>query len=452
MSEIHALFIIGFMAVLAPLLARLPALNRTPVVVLELVLGILVGPSGAGWVTSQGAIGFLGEFGLIFLFFQAGFEFNPDKIGVVPLRLGALAWLVSLGLTSVFIGLLYIVGLVRAPLLVGLMLPTTSFGILIPILRQTGDVESDFGRYVLGAAAIGELGPIILVALALSREHNYLHQTLLSMVFLATAVEALFFARNLRSERLSRMIARLMGDSSVLPVRISLLILLGLVSLANKLGMEMVLGAYTAGMMIAMLTKVEILQYRLTSIGSGFLIPLFFITSGVEFDLPALLTSPASLARLILFCAGFLFIRVLPVLLYKHVLPERDLLPLALFSSTTLPLVVAVTFLGVRTGDMLPENAHALVGAAVITVAVFPPLAILLRSTSEETRADGAVAIAARRVADFGLARFSRFIVFISQKTWGKRVTARRAREIEAAWLRPWRHSALLPASPWSSP
>jgi Kef-type K+ transport system membrane component KefB len=420
MSEIHALFIIGFMAVLAPLLARLPALNRTPVVVLELVLGILIGPSGAGWVTSQGAIGFLGEFGLIFLFFQAGFEFNPDKIGVVPLRLGALAWLVSLGLTSVFIGLLYIVGLVRAPLLVGLMLPTTSFGILIPILRQTGDVESDFGRYVLGAAAIGELGPIILVALALSHEHNYLHQTLLSMVFLATAVEALFFARNLRSERLSRMIARWMGDSSVLPVRISLLLLLGFISLANKLGMEMVLGAYTAGMMIAMLTKVEILQYRLTSIGSGFLIPLFFVTSGVEFNLPALLTSPASLARLILFCAGFLFIRVLPVLLYKHVLPERDLLPLALFSSTTLPLVVAVTFLGVRTGDMLPENAHALVGAAVITVAVFPPLAILLRSTSGETRVDGAVAIAARRVADFGLARFSRFIAFISQKTWGK--------------------------------
>jgi Kef-type K+ transport system membrane component KefB len=189
MSEFHALFIIGFIAVLAPLLAQLPALSRTPVVVLELVLGILVGPSGAGWVTSAGAIGFLGEFGLIFLFFQflffqAGFEFefNQGKIGTAPLRLGAVAWLASLGLTSVFIGLLYIVGLVREPLLVGLVLPTTSFGILIPILRKTGDLESDFGRYVLGAAAIGELGPIILVSVAQSYEHNYLRQTLLSMV------------------------------------------------------------------------------------------------------------------------------------------------------------------------------------------------------------------------------------------------------------------------------
>ena len=268
-----------------------------PAVILELMFGILIGPSGAGWVTSHGTIEFLGEFGLIFLFFQAGFEFDPTmKIGAAPLRLGAFAWLVSLGLSSVFIGLLYLVGLVRAPLLVGIVLPTTAFGILIPILRGTRDLDSDFGRYVLGAAAIGELGPIILAPLALAQAHEHLHQTLLSMAFLAIAIAAIVFARSLRSERLSRMIARWMGDSSVMPVRISILILFGAVSLANELGMELVLGAYTAGMMIAMLTKVEILQYRLTSIGSGFFIPLFFIMSGVEFDLPALVTSPANLA------------------------------------------------------------------------------------------------------------------------------------------------------------
>ena len=138
-----------------------------------------------------------------------------------------------------------------------------------------------------------------------------------------------------------------MHDRSILPVRIALLILLGLVSLANELGMELVLGAYTAGMVIAMLvrdTRAEILQNRLMSIGSGFFIPVFFITSGVEFDLPGLLTSPGSIARLILFCAGFLLIRTIPVRLYKGVLPENDLLPLALLSSTTLPLVVAVTY------------------------------------------------------------------------------------------------------------
>jgi Kef-type K+ transport system membrane component KefB len=158
----------------------------------------------------------------------------------------------------------------------------------------------------------------------------------------------------------------------------------------------------------------------LTSIGSGFFIPLFFIMSGVEFDLPALVTSPASLARLILFCAGFLFVRLFPVLLYKHVLPERDLLPLALFSATTLPLVVAVTYLGVRTGDMLPENASALVGAAVIAVAVFPILAILIRSKSGEVRPEGIVAIVAHRVAHLAAALFSWFNAFFLRKHRGR--------------------------------
>ena len=176
MSEIHALFIIGFIAVLAPLIARLSAFILMPAVVLELMLGILIGPSGAGWVTSQGAIGFLGEFGLIFLFFQAGFEFNPGKIGAAPLRLGALAWLAALGLTSVFIGFLYLAGLVRAPLLVGIVLPTTAFGMLIPILRETDELDSNFGRYVLGTAAIGELGPLILAPLVLAQAHQHLHQ------------------------------------------------------------------------------------------------------------------------------------------------------------------------------------------------------------------------------------------------------------------------------------
>jgi Kef-type K+ transport system membrane component KefB len=219
------------------------------------------------------------------------------------------------------------------------------------------------------------------------------------------------------------MIARWMGDRSVLLVRISILILLGLVSLANELGMELVLGAYTAGMVIAMLvrdTKAEILKDRLTSIGSGFFILLFFITSGVEFDLPALVTSPASVARLLLFCAGFLLIRVIPVRLYKRVLPERDLFPLALLSSTTLPLVVAVTYLGVRTGDMLPENASALVGAAVMTVAIFPTLAFILRAKPGGAQPDGIVAIAVHRAADFAFAQYSRVLGLVTQKRSGK--------------------------------
>ena len=423
MNELHALFIIGAVAVFAPLLSQLSEFVRIPAVVLELVLGIAIGPSGAGLVNEDGAIGFLAEFGLIFLFFQAGFEFHPGKIGTEPLRLGALAWLASLGLTCVFVELLYLMGMLRAPLLVALVLPTNAFGMLVPILRDFRELNTKYGRYVLGAGAIGALGPMILAPVVVAQAHNHLVQTFLSMLFLAIAVAAILFARSLQSERLSRMIERWMTDTSVLPIRISILILLGFTGFAHKLGMEMVLGAYTAGTMIAMMAKVEILQYRLTSIGSGFFIPLFFIVSGVEFDLPALLASPGSIGRLFIFCAGFLLIRVLPVGLYKNVLPQRDLLPLALFSATTLPLVVAVTYLGVRSGDMLPANAAALVGAAVITVVVFPALAIFLRAKPEQAQLDRVVTDAVCRAADFANEQFSRLMGFVTEKVSGKRET-----------------------------
>ena len=178
MNEIHALFVIGIVAVFAPLLTRLPAFARMPAVVLELLLGILIGPSGLGWVTSQGAIGFLGEFGLIFLFFQAGFEFNPEEIGAVPLRLGAIAWLAAFGLSVLFASVLYAIGLLHAPLLIALVLPTTAFGMLLPILHESSNLGTNFGRYVLGLAVAGELGPLVLAAIVLAHQHHHLHETI----------------------------------------------------------------------------------------------------------------------------------------------------------------------------------------------------------------------------------------------------------------------------------
>lgn len=418
MNDFYGVFIISCIAVLAPLLVRLPALALMPVVALELMLGILVGPSVIGLVTSDETIKFLGELGLVFLFFQAGFEFKQNEIGLAPLRLGALAWLASFGLAIVFVGALYFAGLVRAPLLVALVLPTTAFGILIPVLRQSGDLDSDFGHYVLGSAAMGELAPLILASIALAQEKHHIHQTILSILFLAIAVGTIFFLTTMRSERLSEKIVNWLGDSEILPVRASLLILLGFVALANSFGVETVVGAYTAGMAVAMLvrgTKAEVLEDRLTMIGSGFFIPLFFVASGVAFDLPALVTSPASLARFALFSLVVLVIRLAPLNLYKKALAERDLPALALLSSTTLPLVVAITYLGVRSGQMAPENATALVGAAIVTVTVYPALAFWLRTNPERAHPDGAIFAVSRSVADWFSAMASRFLALMPE-------------------------------------
>ncbi len=415
MEDIHALFLIGLTAVLAPLLARLPAFIRTPVVVLELALGILIGPGGANFVSSQGAVGLLGEFGLVFLFFQAGLEFDPDKIGAEPLRLGALGWLVSLCLTTVFITLLYFAGLLNSPLLVGIVLPTTAFGVLIPILEQSGELESEFGRYVLGSAAFGELGPMILAPVLLAHAHQHLHQTLLVMLFLLVIVGATLLAKSARAEGFSLTIARSMSDASSLPLRVAMAALLGLVSLANELGMEMVLGAYTAGIVIAILVRdmpAQALEDRLLAMGSGFFVPLFFVTSGMELDLPSLVTSPISLLRLVFFLLGFLIVRATPIFLYRHALMQRDLAPLGLLSATTLPLVAAITFLGVRTGHMARENAAALVGAAILSVAVFPTLAIWLRGRPDDARPDRGLVLALCGLGDRLSAEYARLAAF----------------------------------------
>jgi Kef-type K+ transport system membrane component KefB len=162
----------------------------------------------------------------------------------------------------------------------------------------------------------GEIGPLVLASIVLAGQHHHLHETLLTLVFFGLAVASILVAQRLRSRRMTALISGWMHDRTILPVRIALLILLGLVSLANELGMELVLGAYTAGVVIEMLvrdTRAEILENRLMSLGSGFFIPLFFITSGVEFDLPGLFTSPGSIVRLILFFVGFVFIRIIPV-------------------------------------------------------------------------------------------------------------------------------------------
>ena len=333
------------------------------------------------------------------------------------MRLGAFAWLVSFALAAGFVGVLYLFGLVRSPLLVALILPTTAFGVLIPILRQTGELHGNFGRHVLGLAAIGELGPLLLAAISLAEQKHQLHQAFLSIAFFALVFAAVIVLLTLRSNGFSAKLTRWLGqDAELLLLRISLLVLLGFVFLADSFGMEAVVGAYAAGMAVAVFFSGcggRALESRLTSIGSGFFIPLFFTASGVAFDLPALVSNPANIGRLLLFTLAFLLIRIPPLGIYKNLLAKSDLPALALLSSTTLPLVVAITYLGRQTGQMTPENASALVGAAIVTVTLFPLLANMVRAPSGEARSNAIVAAFANRIVDWSLGQMSNLLVLL---------------------------------------
>ncbi len=381
---------ISLAAVLAPLLNRLPALTRTPLVAIELALGVILGPSVTGLVSIDQTIDFLKELGLVFLFFQAGFEARRHEISVPALRLGAKYWLFAFGLAVVFAGALYLAGLVNNIVLLAIILPTTAFGVLIPILKQGGEMGTRFGDYLLGAAAFGELGPLLFASIALATEKHHFHQAFFSLLFLSLAIASTLllirFLPRLRVDRLADWLAH----TGVFPVRAAVLVLLGYVALANNFGMETVAGAYAAGLVVAVLestTRDTSLEDRLTSIGSGFLIPVFFIASGITCDLHALASDGASIAQFVVFCAAFLLIRLIPLFFYADVLTGADLPALAMMTAATLPLVVAISYLGEQSGQLRPDTATALVGAALMTVTLFPGLAQWLRAQQPDSPA-----------------------------------------------------------------
>jgi Kef-type K+ transport system membrane component KefB len=230
---------------------------------------------------------------------------------------------------------------------------------------------------------------LLFASIALAAEKHHLHQAVSSLLFLALAIASIFlllrFISRLRVDRLANWLAR----SGIFPVRAAMLVLLGYVALANNFGMETVAGAYAAGLAVAVLesaTRDKTLEDRLTSIGSGFLIPVFFIASGITYDLHALTSDGGSMAQFILFCGAFLLIRLFPLFVYNDVLSAADLPALALMTAATLPLVVALSYLGVQSGQMRPDTATALVGAALITVTVFPSLAQWLRDQPPDVR------------------------------------------------------------------
>jgi len=403
-NDFQNVLLISCIAVLAPLVSRAPWLVNVPAVAIEVALGMAVGPSGAALVANDGIVEFLARMGLAFLFFEAGFELKHKDIGAESLRLGLIAWSASLAVAALCVSLFYAVGLVDSPALIVIALSTTSVGIVLAVVRRNAAISPDLKRCVLGAAAIGEIGPLLLASIAFAQDHRRLEQVVVTLAFLAIAVGCVFLFSHLKSEKISSMILRWLGDHEILPVRIALLLMMGLVYLANLFGIEMVVGAYVAGLAISTLvegTEAQILEDRLMMIGSGFFVPVFFIAAGVELDLSTLASGPASMARILAFCLLLLFIRAAPLHLYRRTLDKGEWPAFALLASITLPLVVAIAYMGARKGQMSADTAAALVGAAVITVTIFPTLALSSCARRQASRPPGAVDTWIQRSSDW---------------------------------------------------
>jgi Kef-type K+ transport system membrane component KefB len=361
--------------------AVLPPRMAPPVVVVELLFGIVIGPEVLGIAEVDNFIQFFSNLGLGMLFYFAGYEIDFDRIRGRPLLLGLWGWALSLALAYGIGGILAAAGVVLSLLYTGSAMSTTAMGTLIPVLRDSGELKTRFGSFMLAAGAIGEFGPILLLTLILSTGKP-LHEALILVAFIATAL-----VLALSSVRLAwrgwPLLERTLEASSQVAVRLAVLLVFSLVALATELGLDLLLGGFAAGMITRAALRgreVEALESKLNAVGFGFLVPFFFVTSGMNFDLDALTSSVGELLKVPMFLALFLIVRGLPALaLYRGVLEARERLALAFFSATQLPLVVAITTLAMETGHMRSTTAAALVGAAMLSTLIFPFVGLALR-------------------------------------------------------------------------
>jgi Kef-type K+ transport system membrane component KefB len=381
--ELHVppLLVVLAAAVAAPLVAEATRRIGLSIVVLELALGVAIGPQGLGWAeASQGAIPYLAVIGMAVLFFVAGLEIDLAAIRG-ELKLAFLGWAIAFGLACLTALAMRAAGLIDAWVVVAITLTTTALGVLVPILRDSGVLEEPFGRYVMAAGALGELGPILAISLALSTKHTADVQTGFTVAFLAAVLLLAFAAAQLRVPAFLSFMRRTMTRSSQLPVRIAMLLVGGLAVLAELLGLDLALGALAAGMIVGLATSgadTHLLHHKIDALAFGFLVPVFFIASGMKLDVAAILDSRAGLLLLAAFFAALVLVRVPASLLHLRELGGRQSAALGLYSATTLSLLVAITGIAVANGLMRPAEAAPLVGAGMLTVVLFPAIALRL--------------------------------------------------------------------------
>lgn len=381
--DLAALVTITALAAAAPIVADLVPRPTPPLVVVEIFLGIIVGPPLLGLTHVTPLADLLSQFGLAFLFFLAGFELEPERVRGLPARLAVTTWLISLALAFGLAAGLEAAGVIVNYLFVGCALTTTALGTLTPILRDTGELEEEFGAFVMASGAVGELGPIVLIALLLTSATNRGVSAILLVLFALLAVLAAIAAPHVRPHRIVVVIERTMEATGQLAVRLSVFVLAALVYLTSRLGLDLVLGAFSAGMLVSIAAGPEsrrLLQPKLDAVAFGVFVPIFFVVTGMRFDLHAVVGEAAGIEKLVLFLGLMLVVRGLPTYVLSHrALPGPDRRALALYASTGLPLIVAVTTLGVAAGQMRASTAAGLVGAGMVSVLVYPVVAGTVR-------------------------------------------------------------------------
>jgi Kef-type K+ transport system membrane component KefB len=383
--SLSGLLIVVAVAFAVPLVLGLAPALRLPSVVVELVAGIVIGPSVLGWVEVDEPIRVLALIGLAFLLFLAGLEIEFEKLRGRRLMLVGLAFVASFALAVVVALGLEAAGRVDDALFVAIVLVATSLGVVVPVLKDARKLGSDLGQLIVAAASVAHFGAVILLSLFFSRESGGLGAQLVLLVgfALATAVAVAVLLGVGRSMVFAPVLERLQDTTAQIRVRGAFLLLVGFSALAVGLGLEVILGAFLAGAVLTLVDRDRQMTHpdfrrKLEAAGYGMFIPVFFVTSGVLFDLDALFASGSTVALVPLFLAAIVVVRGVPALLYRQTLGRLETVVAALLQATTLPFIVAAVMIGIDLGALDEATGAALIAAGLLSVLLFPMLALAL--------------------------------------------------------------------------
>src|SRR5437764_126638 len=343
MVSFTSIAVIAAVALVAPLAVGFTGV-RLPAIVVEILLGIVVGPQVLGWASNDEPVQVLSLIGLAFLLLLAGLEIDFNRLRGRLLHLTGLGYAVSFGLALVVGYGLRAGDLVRSPLLVAIILSATGLGIILPILKDAGETSRPFGQVVVAGASIAEVGPIVLLSLFFSGHSGGLGGKLVLLigffVFVA-AVGAVILGLE-RSMRVSQTLVRLQDTTAEIRVRGAFLLLALFVVLASRFGLEAILGAFLAGATLKLVDRDEGMTHaffhkKLEAVGFGVFVPFFFVSTGIKLDVSSLLHSGAALSRVPIFLGALLLVRGVPAFFYKP-LAERgsQLVAGALLQATSL--------------------------------------------------------------------------------------------------------------------
>ncbi|GAA3218141.1 cation:proton antiporter [Pseudonocardia petroleophila] len=368
----------------APLLLGLLPWLRLPGALLEILAGIVLGPSVLGWVTPDATIRALALLGLSFLLFLAGFEIDLRRFRGTLGRRVALSLGISV-LAAVAVGAVLVALGVGGAALIGVALLATSLGLVVPVLADSGALERPVGRIALAGASAGEVAAVVLLSVGLAGTDTPLagRLLLLGLLLAALGVIAVAVLGAERSMRITDLVARLDDTSAQIRVRLTVLLVAGLALAAQLLGFEAILGAFLAGLLLRALDPEPerthpLYPVKLDAVGFGLLVPVFFVTSGLTLDLRGLVAQPAAIAAVPAFVGALLLVRALPVVAFRGELPRRELVAAGLLQATSLPLLLAAVEIGDEMGLLAPATGAGLVAAGLVSVLVFPAAALTL--------------------------------------------------------------------------